>query len=64
MKISNEFGNSNSVWNLGSKKLWSLLDIPTEEREDFISQLHEVNGQTKTIDEMTSRELHIIVLTF
>ena len=64
MKISNEFGNSNSVWNLGSKKLWSLFDMPTEEREDFISQPHEVNGQTKTIDEMTSRELHIIVLTF
>lgn len=36
MKISEEFSNSNSVWNLGTKKLWLLLDVPSEEREDFI----------------------------
>lgn len=57
MKISNEFGNSNSVWNLGSKKLWLLLELPSEERNDFMAEKHEIKGQSKTVDEMTTREL-------
>lgn len=40
---------------LGNKKLFNLLAIPSDEREDFISKSHEVNGQTKTVDEMTTR---------
>ena len=42
---------------LGNKKLFSLLAVPQEEREEFMATSHEVNGETKTIDEMTSREL-------
>lgn len=46
---------------LGNKKLFNLLAIPSDEREDFISQPHEVNGQTKTVDEMTTRELQKVI---
>lgn len=61
MKIANEFGNSKAPLNLGTEKLWLLLDVPTEERKDFISKPHEVNGQTKAVDEMTSRELQKVI---
>jgi hypothetical protein len=55
--VANEFGNVASIAHLGTAKIFTLLDLPSEEREDFISESHEVNGQTKTVDEMTSREL-------
>lgn len=61
MGIVNEFGNSKVPLNLGTEKLWLLLDVLLEEREDFISKPHEVNGQTKTVDEMTSRELQKVI---
>jgi hypothetical protein len=61
IRVANEFSNTTPVSYLGSKKLFALLDVPTEEREDFISQPHEVNGQTKTVDEMTSRELQKVI---
>lgn len=50
IRIANEFGkeaNLTSLLNLGSTKVFALLDVPSEEREDFISQSHEVNGQNK-----------------
>lgn len=57
MKCANEFQNSSTLSNLGQSKIFMLLDIPIEEREEFISSSHEVNGKTKTIEEMTAREL-------
>lgn len=57
MKVATEFGNRTTLSDLSSSKLFALLDLPTEEREEFVSKPHEVNGKTKTIDEMTSREL-------
>ena len=32
--------------NLGTNKLFALLSVPIDEREDFILKPHEVNGQT------------------
>lgn len=60
MRVANEFSNPTTLSDLGQSKLFALLDLPSDEREEFISQPHEVNGQTKTIDEMTSRELHLL----
>lgn len=57
MKASNEFSNSPSVANLGTNKLFALLDLPIEDREEFVATPHEVNWQTKTVDDMTTREL-------
>nr|WP_278246060.1 DUF3102 domain-containing protein [Clostridium pasteurianum] len=57
MQVAREFSNCSALSNLQPTKIFALLDVPSEEREDFISQSHEINGQTKTVDEMTSREL-------
>lgn len=57
MKCASEFSNSNTYWNLGQSKIFALLDIPVEDREEFMAAPHEVNGETKTVDEMSAREL-------
>lgn len=57
MQCSSEFSNSSTLRNLGQTKLFALLDVPLDDREEFMSTSHEVNGETKTVDEMTSREL-------
>lgn len=57
MRVAREFPNRQAIIDLGQTKIFKLLDLPQEERDEFISQPHEVNGQTKTVDEMTTREL-------
>ena len=57
IRVAKEFPNRQAIVDLGQTKIFKLLDLPQEEREDFISQPHKVNGQTKTVDEMTTREL-------
>lgn len=52
-----ELSNMPALADLDPSKAFALLDVPAAERETFISQPHEVNGQQKTVDEMTSREL-------
>ncbi|WP_041710899.1 DUF3102 domain-containing protein [Clostridium pasteurianum] len=44
MRVAKEFSNASTLKDLGSSKIFALLDVPIEEREDFISQSHEVNG--------------------
>lgn len=57
MRVAKEFSNTSALKDLGSSKIFALLDIPSEEREEFVSTPHEVNGETKTVDEMTTRQL-------
>lgn len=57
MRVAEEFGNSNTCWNLNPSQVIALLDVPAADRESFLATTHEVNGQQKTVDEMTSREL-------
>lgn len=57
MQCAIEFENRSALTNLNQSKIFALLDVPAEEREVFISTPHEVNGQSKTVDEMTTREL-------
>jgi chromosome segregation ATPase len=61
MRVSKEFGNLPSTANLGTGKLFALLDIPAEERQTFIEDKHTVNGNEKTVDEMTTRELQKVI---
>ncbi|ERI90962.1 hypothetical protein HMPREF1982_03524 [Clostridiales bacterium oral taxon 876 str. F0540] len=55
--MAEEFGERNTYSELPISKLYALLDVSQEEREEFISESHEINGQSKTVDEMTTREL-------
>ena len=56
MRAAVEFGDENGK-RFPISKIYALLDVPAAERETFVSRPHEVNGQQKTVDEMTSREL-------
>ena len=53
MRISEEFGDSNSSLNLGYKKMWLLTDIPQEERQDFID--------SNNVEDMTTRKLQQVI---
>lgn len=57
MKLAREWTNSSALTNLGATKALSLLALPPEEREQFIAEHHIVNGEEKTVIDMTSREL-------
>ena len=57
MKLAREWSNPQALADLGSVKALSLLALPPEEREKFMSENHEVDGQEKNVVDMTSREL-------
>lgn len=57
IRVATEFSNTKAIADLSITKVYALLDLPTEEREGFLSTSHEINGQTKTVDEMTTRQL-------
>ena len=47
--------------NFPVSKIYALLNVPAEDRQQFIEEKHEVNGQEKTVDEMTTRELQTAI---
>ena len=57
MRIAQEFSNSSPVTNLPYTKLLALLQVPESEREEFIQETHLVEGQEKTVADMSKREL-------
>jgi hypothetical protein len=61
MKVAREFSNTQALADLEPTKVYALLDLPIEERENFVSLPHEVNGEIKTVDEMTTRELQKVI---
>lgn len=57
MQTAREFANMPTLAGMSVSKVYALLDVPAEEREEFIHSTHEVHGEMKTVEEMTSREL-------
>lgn len=57
MRLSREWSNPNTFSDLGPSKALALLVLPESERENFISEPHQVNGQEKTVQEMSHSEL-------
>ena len=58
MQLANEFGsNVTALSHLSYTKALALLAVPAEERDEFIEVPHVVNGQEKTVEQMTRREL-------
>ena len=57
MRLAREWTNRKALSDLGAAKALTLLALPPEEREQFISEHHMVNGEDKTVIDMTSREL-------
>ena len=57
MRLAREWSNPQALADLGATKALTLLALPPEERETFMTENHLVGGQEKTIVDMTSREL-------
>ena len=57
MRLAREYENPSLVTDLGASKALQLLALPASERGEFIVEKHEVNGQEKTVMEMSKREL-------
>lgn len=57
MQLAREYGNTSLVGDLGTSKALVLLALPASERENFASEKHIVNGEEKSVAEMSKREL-------
>ena len=61
MRLAREYSNPTALSDLGATKALALLALPPEERESFIEESHIVNGEEKTVIDMTSRELETVI---
>lgn len=61
MRLAREWTNRQALADLGAAKALTLLALPPEEREAFISEPHLVDGEEKTVIDMTSRELEAVI---
>ena len=57
MRIAREYGNTHLVGDLGASKALVLLALSPVERDEFLSEKHDVRGAEKTVPEMSAREL-------
>ena len=57
MRLAREWTNPTTLSDLGASKALALLALPAGERDGFIAEAHVVDGQEKTVDEMSAREL-------
>ena len=57
MKLAQEWANPTALSDLGATKALALLALPPEERQKFRSENHIVDGEEKSVIDMTSREL-------
>lgn len=57
MRLAREWSNPTALSDLGATKALQLLALPESEREKFLSETHQVDGEEKTVIDMTSREL-------
>lgn len=57
MRLAREWSNPQALADLGATKALALLALPPEERERFLTENHVVDGEEKSVIDMTSREL-------
>lgn len=57
IRLAKEWRNPTALSDLGTAKALALLALPPEERESFMSENHIVDGEEKSVIDMTSREL-------
>ena len=57
LKLAQEWANPTALSDLGATKALALLALPPEERQKFLSENHIVDGEEKSVIDMTSREL-------
>ena len=57
MRLSREWSNATALSHFGATKALALLALPADEREQFMTETHQVDGQEKTIIDMSARQL-------
>lgn len=57
MRLAREWSNPTALSDLGATKALTLLALPPEEREQFLTEPHEVDGETKSVIDMSARQL-------
>jgi len=57
IRLAREWSNPQALADLGATKALTLLALPPEEREGFLAENHIVDGEEKSVIDMTSREL-------
>ena len=57
MGLAREWPSRQALADLGAAKALTLLALPPEERERFMEENHVVDGEEKSVIDMTSREL-------
>ena len=57
VKLARDWTNASTLAHLSASKAFDLLALPESERDAFISETHIVDGEEKTVIDMTSREL-------
>lgn len=61
IQLAKTFPDTTSMTHLGMTKALALLKLPEGQREDFINNPHEVNGEQKLIGDMSVREIQNII---
>lgn len=61
MRLAREYGKSDTVALLGARKALALMALEESEREEFLVERHEVNGEEKTAQDMSVEELEEVV---
>ena len=57
MRLAREWSNPQALADLGATKALTLLALPADERDKFMAENHIVDGEEKSVIDMTSREL-------
>lgn len=57
MKLARQWSNPQALADLGATKALTLLALPADERDKFMAENHIVDGEEKSVIDMTSREL-------
>lgn len=57
MRLAREYSNPQTLADLGASKALALLALPADEREEFISTAHVVDGEEKATAELSARQL-------
>lgn len=59
MRIAREYQNPQMIADMGNSatKALLLLSLPAEEREDFVAESHIIDGEAKTVAQMTTKEM-------
>lgn len=57
MRLSKEYEKSAEIADLGASKALALLALPDSERAEFAAEKHRVDGEEKSVSEMTAKEL-------